>query len=161
MKELEVLKTAILNEVEGYQFYTLAAMKADDPEVKAAFEHLAHEEQQHEAWLRRMAKQLTDQQNPTLEGVDIAQIPSPKIFRHDQVGLESGSLEISVYKIGILMEMASLKFYREAAESVETPALKKLLQHLAEWEDTHLEALQGIYDNLKEEWWDKQGFSPA
>lgn len=158
---MDIIKTAILNEVEGYQFYSLAALKAGDPDVKVSFEHLAHEEQQHEAWLRKMAKQLADKQEVSLEGVDIASIPSPKIFSHDNVGVESGALEISVYKIGILMEMASLKFYKEAAASVESPALKKLLLHLADWEDTHLKALQGIYDMLKEDWWDRQGFSPA
>lgn len=161
MTELEILKTAILNEVEGYQFYNMAAARATDDNIKQAFLHLAHEEQQHETWLRKMAKQLADKQESLVSGMDITSIPSPRIFRSDHVGTESGSLEISVYKIGILMEMASMKFYQEVAEKVESPELKKLLLHIANWEDTHLEALQKIYDVLKEEWWNKQGFSPA
>ncbi|MBS4031433.1 MAG: ferritin family protein [Clostridiales bacterium] len=160
MTELQALKTAILNEAEGYQFYNLAAMRTADSEVKDAFLHLAKEEQQHESWLRKMYKELSDKQDTSLD-IEVTDVPSPQIFRYDKVGPESGSLEISVYKIGILMEMASLKFYREAAEQTTTPALKKLFSHLADWEGSHLESLEKIYDVLKEEWWDKQGFSPS
>lgn len=161
MTEAEILKTAILNEAEGHQFYKLAALRAVDPAVKEAFTHLANEEQQHESWLRKMYKELAENKEPSLQGMNFAEIPSPRIFRHDKVGPESGSLEISVYKIGILMEMASMQFYRQAAEQVETPALKALLSRLADWEDSHLESLQKIYEVLKEEWWDRQGFSPS
>ncbi|EEG78763.1 ferritin-like domain-containing protein [Dethiobacter alkaliphilus] len=161
MDELNILRTAILNEVEGYQFYSLAAMRAEDESVKDAFNHLAKEEQQHESWLRKMYRQLSDNQTPTLEGLDVTEAPSPRIFRPGNVGTESGSLEISVYKIGILMEKESMVFYRNAAKEAQTPELKELLQRLAEWEDSHLESLQNIYDTLKEEWWGQQGFSPA
>ena len=158
MDELNILRTAILNEVEGYQFYSLAAMRAEDQFVKDAFEHLAREEQQHEAWLRKMYQELSDKQSPS---VDVTEAPSPRVFRPEKVGVESGSLEISVYKIGILMEKASMVFYQNAAKEAVTPELKELMQRLADWEDNHLESLQNIYDTLKEEWWDKQGFSPA
>jgi rubrerythrin len=160
LEELNILRTAILNEAEGYQFYSLAAAKAETPEIREAFEHLAREEQQHESWLRKMYSQLADGQEALDEG-EFASLPSPKIFRLESVGTESGSLEISVYKIGILMEMASMAFYKNAADAASHPVLKKLLVHLAEWEDTHLEALQKIYDILKDEWWDRQGFSPS
>ena len=157
--ELEILKTAILNEAEGYQFYTMAALRAEDPLVKEAFRHLAAEEQQHEQWLRKMYTEIITGR-PAAEPAPGA-VPSPHIFRQENVGLESGSLEISVYKIGILMEMASLQFYRDAAARTDNEALRKLLLHLAAWEDSHLEALQKIYEVLKEEWWERQGFSPA
>ncbi|MCR3922312.1 MAG: ferritin family protein [Firmicutes bacterium] len=160
LTELDILKTAILNEVEGFQFYTMAAARADDAEVAAAFQNLAQEEQQHEAWLRKMYQQVA-----SAGEADVAEITanasSPQIFRQQNVVPESGSLEISVYKIGILMEMASLQFYNSTAEQAQNPALKELLHKLARWEDTHLLYLQQMYDILKEEWWDKQGFSPA
>jgi rubrerythrin len=157
--ELEILKTAILNEAEGYQFYTMAALRAKEPQVKEAFLHLAGEEQKHESWLRKMYREISSGQ-PGIEP-ELSAVPSPRIFRRENVGLESGSLEISVYKIGILMEMASLQFYRDAAGKTGNEAIKKLFLHLAEWENSHLEELQKIYDALKEEWWDRQGFSPA
>jgi rubrerythrin len=161
LEELNILRTAILNEVEGYQFYTLAAMRAEDTYTKEAFNHLAREEQQHESWLRKMYVQLSEKQSVSIEEMEVSSLPSPKIFRKENVGAESGSLEISVYKIGILMEMASMTFYKNAAEDATTPELKKMLLHLADWENKHLESLQNMYDVLKDEWWDMQGFSPA
>lgn len=161
VEELKMLRQAILNEVEGQQFYGLAAQRAEDISVKEAFSHLAREEQQHEVWLRKMYVQVAEKQTIVFNELEIIEAISPKIFRQENVGAESGSLEISVYKIGILMEMASSIFYKNAAAAATTPAVKKLLQQLAEWEDIHLESLQKIYDVLQEEWWDKQGFSPA
>ena len=161
MEELNILRTAILNEVEGYQFYSLAAMRAEDPAIKESFTLLAQEEQQHETLLRKMYKELSENQQITLAGLDIVSAPSPNVFRHENVRPESGSLELSVYKIGILMEIASYSFYRNGAEAATTPEVKKMLLHLASWEDSHLESLQKMYDILKEDWWDKQGFSPA
>ncbi|MBS3898819.1 MAG: ferritin family protein [Dethiobacter sp.] len=161
MEELKILRQAILNEVEGWQFYDLAAQRAEDASVKDAFTQLAREERQHEAWLRKMYGQLAAKQTVALAEMEIVEVLSPQIFRRATIGAESGSLEISVYKIGILMEMASGIFYKNAAEAATTPAVKKLLLQLAEWEDVHLESLQKTYDLLREEWWDKQGFSPA
>lgn len=161
MEELKLLRVAILNEVEGRQFYSMAALRAEDTSVKEAFSHLAREEQQHELWLRKMYGQLAENQPITLGEQEEMAATSPNIFRQTNVGAESGSLEISVYKIGVLMEMASSVFYKNAVQTATTPAVKRLLQQLAEWEDIHLATLQKVYDFLQEEWWDKQGFSPA
>ncbi|MBS3887474.1 MAG: ferritin family protein [Dethiobacter sp.] len=161
MEELKILQQAILNEVEGQQFYGLAAQRASDAAVQEAFSHLAREERQHEVWLRKMYEQVAANQATAFDELEIIEALSPQIFRLENVGVESGSLEISVYKIGILLEMASGIFYKNAAEAATTPAVKKLLQQLSEWEEVHLKSLQKIYDVLQEEWWDKQGFSPA
>ncbi|MBT9167319.1 MAG: hypothetical protein DDT19_00648 [Syntrophomonadaceae bacterium] len=161
VEELKILRQAILNEVEGQQFYELAAQRAEDASVKEAFVHLAREERQHEVWLRKMYGQVAENQTIAFDEQEIVEALSPKIFRQANIGAESSSLEISVYKIGILMEMASSIFYKNAADLATTPAVIKLLQQLAEWEDVHLESLQKVYDLLREEWWDRQGFSPA
>ncbi len=161
VEELKILRQAILNEVEGRQFYDSAAQRAEDDSVKEAFVHLAREERQHEVWLRKMYEQVAENKTLAFEEMELIEVLSPQIFRLENIGAESGSLEISVYKIGILMERASGIFYRNGADAATTPAVKKLLLQLAEWEDVHLESLQKIYDLLREEWWDKQGFSPA
>jgi rubrerythrin len=158
--ELDILKVAILNEEEGYQFYSLAASRAEEPEVAGAFRMLAEEEKQHASSLQKMYREISEGSEMT-EDPELSGAPSPGIFRTERAKPESGSLEISVYKIGILMEMASLTFYREAAEKTKLPELKKLFLHLAKWEDSHLESLQKTYDMLRDEWWEKQGFSPA
>ncbi|NPV92982.1 MAG: ferritin family protein [Firmicutes bacterium] len=156
-KELLTLKRAVLNEEEGYQFYTLAAQQTRDEATKSAFAFLAEEESKHKSWLLELYRQKA---NP-LKPAPILEYSSPGVFRPANAKTESGSLEVSVYGIGILMEKASREFYRQAAEEAESEELKAVYLHLAEWETGHLEMLEKIYEQLKEDWWDQQGFSPS
>ncbi len=159
-KELEILKTAIINEVEGYSFYRLAAEKADNPEVKESFNNLAEEEKRHEDWLRGLYQYISQGERVQARA-DEPQGKSPGIFRGENITYESGSLEVSVLRIGILMEKASIDFYREAAEKTENPEAKKLYEKLVNWEIHHMDSLEKAYDEAKEDWWERQGFSPA
>jgi len=157
--ELQILKTAILNEMEGQQFYTLAAEKISDTETKDAFAFLAKEEGQHKTWLLNIYQSLSKHQQP--QPAPHEEPASPAIFEPGKVTPESGSLEVSVFRIGILMEKASVDFYRQAAAQAKTQEVRDLCNHLAGWETHHQEMLEKIYDHLREEWWQKQGFSPA
>jgi len=153
--ELKILKTAILNEVEGQFFYRLAAEKTESEEVRDAFLVLAGEEEKHEKWLREIFAQAAD-------GASAVVAPDePGVFTWERAGTETGSLEVSAFHIGILMEKASADFYRRAAAKTSLPAARNLYEKLAQWEDTHLASLEKIYDDLREEWFAKQEFSPA
>jgi len=153
--ELKILKTAILNEIEGQFFYRLAAEKTGSEEVRNAFLLLAGEEEKHEKWLRN----LFDQSGEGAGAVVAAE--EPGIFTWKRAGTESGSLEVSAFHIGILMEQSSIDFYRQAAGKTTLPAARQLYEKLVKWEEDHLASLEKIYDDLRDEWWDKQGFSPA
>ncbi|MEQ8175197.1 MAG: ferritin family protein [Syntrophomonadaceae bacterium] len=155
-KELEMLKTAILNEQEGYQFYLMAAEKADNPDVKAVFSGLAAEEAEHERWLRNMYNELLNQE--TARG-DVEEQPfSPHIFTPDKLR-NNGGLVVWALHIGIMMEKASMDFYRLAALETSIESLQVLLTKLANWEQGHLDFLEKAYDWARDDWWDKQGFS--
>jgi rubrerythrin len=160
-KELEILKKAILNEHEGNQFYRLAAEKASDEQVRQAFLALAAEEQEHEQWLKNLYQELMRNKPPEAEKFSLPPVASPGIFSRENIGTESGSLIVSVFSIGVMMEKASLDFYREAARKTGLDAAKRLYLRLAEWEQEHLTKLESAYDYAREEWWDKQSFSPA
>lgn len=155
-KELEMLKTAILNEQEGYQFYLMAAEKAGNPDVKAVFSGLAAEEAEHEKWLRKMYKELLNQE--TTRGVVEEQPFSPNIFSPDKMR-NNGGLVVSALHIGIMMEKTSMDFYRQAALETGIESLQVLLTKLASWEQGHLDFLEKAYDWARDDWWDKQGFS--
>lgn len=161
VNELEILKTAIINEVEGYSFYRLAADKAKDPEVQEAFNLLAEEEIKHEEWLRRLYQEISEGKSSKELEAKPVKGKSPGIFKRENINSESGSLEVSVLRIGILMEKASIEFYREAAEKTENNRAKEIYQHLLEWEKEHMDSLEKMYEMAREEWWDIQGFSPA
>lgn len=153
--DLKILKTAILNEVEGQFFYRLAAEKTASEEVRDTFLVLAGEEEKHEQWLRRLFEQAADGASAVVAAEE------PGIFSWGRTGTETGSLEVSAFHIGILMEKSSIDFYRRAAERTSLPAGKALYEKLVQWEDAHLTSLEKIYDDLQEDWWAKQGFSPA
>lgn len=161
--ELNILKTALLNEAEGEHFYQLAAENTSDPEVKNAFLSLAEEEQQHGKWLQEMLKSLTkgESLNTDLLNIDLTSGVSPHIFNISQVSDKQNILEISVFHIGILMEKASLDYYRQAAGATSSPDAKNLYETLAKWEMNHLNKLEKIYDSLRDVWFEQQGFSPA
>jgi rubrerythrin len=161
--DLPIFKTAILNEAEGEHFYQLAAEKANDHDVKNAFLFLAEEERQHGIWLREMMQCLAPGQTfdlKQLESKEGAEL-SPHIFSLSKAPGKQNTLEISVFHIGILMEKASLDFYREAAQSTDNADAKKLFETLATWEMHHLDELEKAYDLLTVDWFDHQGFSPA
>ncbi len=158
--EMEILKNAILNEHEGHYFYQLAAEKAGDEEVKAVFLSLAAEEQEHEKWLRSIFKDLMGHHPPAVEAFTNSELSSPGIFTSENIK-KAGSLVVSALHIGIMMEKASTDYYQDAAVKTQLPEVKEFYLKLADWEHGHMIRLEEAYDFAKEEWWSKQGFSPA
>jgi rubrerythrin len=157
--ELQILKKAILNEMEGQQFYIIAAQLVEDLDTKQALLHLAQEEERHRTWLEELYQNISSGENINLTALE--KDATPGIFEPEKVKPEAGSIEVSVFRIGILMEKASMEYYRQAAQEAQNPEVKELCQRLATWETGHLKMLEETYDYLREEWWDKQGFSPA
>lgn len=162
-EDLKILKKAVLIEAEGENFYQMAAANSSNNEVKNAFLFLAEEEKQHGIWLRQMIQSLAPGQK-----FDIIQLESdagndlPPLFDLSKVqGQQKNTLELSVFHIGILMEKASLDYYREAAAKTDNQDAKKFYEILSKWEMHHLDELEKIYDSLSEDWFDHQGFSPS
>ena len=60
------------------------------------------------------------------KSLDPDNLSSPGIFEPGKVKPESGSLEVSVFRIGIMMEKASMDFYRQAAIDNQTGEIKNL-----------------------------------
>lgn len=157
MKDIDIIKTGMLNEVEGVEFYTLAANNASDPDVSKAFLDLADEEKLHFNYLQKLASDME-------AGVDtdltFEETPSPNIFRWNKRTHEKPSLPVTVFGIARNMEEKSVRFYEDAAIKAESESSKKLLLYLAEWEKVHFEEFSELYDFYKGQWWDSQGFFP-
>jgi len=159
-KELKILKTAILNEVEGESFYMLAANNSKSPDIKEALEILASDEKKHQQVLKKMLADITGGQDNAADFSQLG-VVSPGIFKLQQAARMVDNLEITVISTAILMEKAAMDFYRLAASQTSDPNAQKLFEHLADWEIGHLDSLQKTYDYLEAEWFDQQGFSPA
>jgi rubrerythrin len=159
--EIKIFKTAILNEVEGENYYRNTAQKAQDPETAHAFLHLAEDEQQHQSMLRELLSKLMAGNDIMVDSSNLQGTPSPHIFSAASAPRAGTGMEISAFHIAVLMEKASIDFYRQASYLTSLPSAQSLFDFLANWEVQHLEAMERIYDSLTEDWWDKQSFSPA
>jgi rubrerythrin len=159
-KELSIFKTAIINEIEGEKFYREASQRTKDSDTANSFLHLADEEKHHQDMLRDMLGQIAKDQHVVLDGI-IQGSPSPQIFAAFKSGDLEDALEISVFHIGILIEKASLDYYRQAAQSTTIESARSLYEYLADWEMHHLDEMEKIYDFITETWWDKQSYSPS
>lgn len=159
-KEMDTIKQAIINEIEGFEFYQMAAKHAGTEESAAAFMELAAEELKHADYLRQLFDSIKNDREDDFKLAFLENPPSPNIYNWKKVGNKYTSLAMSVFSIGIQMEQASIDFYEEAKRNTENKQARKLYDLLIKWERVHLEEFTAQYNMYKEEWWVHQGFAP-
>ncbi len=159
-QEIKQVKQAILNEIEGYEFYKMAMKEAKSPQVKDAFKMLADEELKHVEWLQEYFDKLKNGEEDDYQLSTMPNPPSPGIFKWDTVDRDNAGIAVSVFGIGMQMEKSSVAFYNEAAKATDHPEAKRLYEILAKWEQTHYEQFANEFDNLQKEWWSEQGYAP-
>lgn len=158
-EELDVISQAILNEVEGYEFYRMAANQAGTNESKEAFLELANEELKHVEYLKALFNKIKDN-NDDIKLAFEATPPSPDIYNWKKVDKEYTSLAMSVFGIGIQMEKASIEFYENAKLKTNIDEARRLFDLLIKWEKVHLDQFTEQYNKHKTNWWSDQGFAP-
>lgn len=161
-EELAIISQAILNEVEGREFYLLASSKTSSEGSREAFLELANEEKKHEDYLKKLWNELSGEEGFNIESVLEAgiNIPSPEIYHWGKVDKDSLSMTMSVFSIGMQMEKDSIAFYEAAKVKISSKASEELFDLLIKWENVHLTQFHEQYKLLKEEWWSDQGFAP-
>lgn len=159
-RELTLVKKAILNEVEGYQFYKMAANDSKDEETKRTFMLLAHEEEKHVEWLNDLLKHMSSDDNTAFDLAHLPEVPSPEIFKWDNLQEEDAQRALSVFSIGMQMEKASYEFYEAGMKETDNKDLQELFNILAKWERAHYEQFRQEYENLEKEFWAEQQFAP-
>lgn len=157
--ELEVIAQAILNEVEGYEFYKIAAENGSLSN-KEAFMELANEELKHIEYLRKLFDKIKGSKEDDLKLAFEDTPPSPDIYQWNKVKSEYTSTIMSVFSIGMQMEKDSIKFYQDAKGKTKLDEAKKIFDLLIKWEYVHLDQFSKQYDMYKQEWWDDQNFAP-
>lgn len=159
-EELDIVKQAILNEVEGFEFYQMAANQAGTDESKEAFMELANEELKHVEYLKALFEKIKNNKDDDIKLALESAPPSPDIYNWNNIDNKYHSLAMSVFGIGIQMEEASIKFYEEAKSKTQFEEAKKLFDILIKWERVHLEQFTEQYNKYKENWWSDQSFAP-
>ncbi len=161
-EELAIISQAVLNEMEGYEFYNMAGEQAKTQGNKEAFKHLAEEELKHAEYLKKLWTVLSDGGEMKIEEILSSgiEIPSPEIYRWDKVDKAYATLGMSIYGIGMQMEKSSIDFYEDAKEKASSREIKDIFDLLIKWEQVHLEQFTNQYNMLKEEWWSDQSYAP-
>ena len=155
-KNLEIIKQAILNEVEGYQFYKMYSEKVTSPEVKKTFLDIANEELEHIEYLKKL---MSNSREDNLKMAEM-EVPAPGIFKFSNLTPAELSLALAAFSIATKMEDDSQKFYAKAAADAQTDEEKLLFNKLQEWEISHRDAFDAKYQELKEDWWADNAFAP-
>lgn len=159
-QELMIVKQAIINEIEGYEFYNMAANNSNTTEVKNAFLELAEEEMQHVVWLKDLFNKVKDDNIVDFQLALIPEPISPAIFKWENIDRKDAGIAVSAFGIGMQMEKASIAYYEKAAKETGIKEAKELFNILIKWEKIHLDKFSSQYEELKEEWWSEQGYAP-
>ncbi|RMG60989.1 MAG: hypothetical protein D6713_01355 [Deltaproteobacteria bacterium] len=150
----EAFKVAIKGEVEGRELYRSAAEFTEDEKAKKVFSHLADEEQLHLETLQRIGEKYFNEgvlEIPEVKPmVSFDDAESPIFTREFREFVRDRHREISALSIGMKLELESARFYREMAKSAKEEELKKFLNFLGDWEESHYNALKKQMEFLEE-----------
>lgn len=161
---LDILRKAYQIEVDGYTFYSMTAEKADKPAVQDLFARLAQDEVQHQAFLRSVVAHYHD------KGVDAFAmgivVPDLRTFSErvfterfrDQA--EGAAFEMAALSVGMTLEKNAVAYFSGAAKNATEQEVQRFYKFLADWEQQHLDALTGLSDAIREDFWEKSGFAP-
>jgi rubrerythrin len=161
---VDILRKAYQIEVDGYTLYSMTADSATKPAVQELFGRLAQDEVQHQAFLRSVLKNYHMQ---GLEAFDLAiKIPDLRAFS-DRVftdrfreQAEGAAFEMAALSVGMTLEKNAVAYFSTAAGDATDQQVRQFYTFLADWERQHLHALQGLYESIRTDFWDRSGFSP-
>ncbi|MGD9380642.1 MAG: ferritin family protein [candidate division WOR-3 bacterium] len=162
-KAIEGLKTALQTELNGIEFYRMAAQNTDDTKGKQTFQMLADDELKHFNELQRQYAAFSDKQ--TWHKADLSKITefpgeNPIFSSELKDRIRGKHFEMTALSIGALLETNSIEFYRQMKEESEDPLAKELYEQLQKWEERHLEAITQQLNIIKEDYWAEQRFTP-
>src|SRR5512134_3841351 len=160
------LKQALLNEVDGAEFYRMAAKSARHDGVRQMFRFLMEEEERHrEAILDQMRRMAEGRPFRLARGAmakkRLDRFRSP-LFTEDLVkGSRHVEGEVAALSIGMTLEKRAIAQFAALRRKVagDAPA-EKVFSDLVAWEQDHLEVLTRQYEQLREMYWEEARFWP-
>ncbi|HLO09526.1 MAG TPA: ferritin family protein [Desulfobacteria bacterium] len=160
------LKQALRNEIDGAEFYRMAAGSARRDAVRQMYQFLMEEEERHRA-------AIVDQMQRTAEGKGmkfgraasskkaLGKFKSPLLT--DDLVKEGRQVEgeVAALSIGMTLEKRAIAQFIALRKTVAGDArAEKVLSDLIAWEQDHLDVLMRHYDQLREMFWEEARFWP-
>ncbi|KPU44268.1 rubrerythrin [Oxobacter pfennigii] len=137
----DILKLAIENEVEAYEFYDYAVSKVKDANLKSIFEKLAEEELRHkkilEGFINNEDKPLRFNRPTNYKISETVETPkfSPDMKFADAIGL------------AMKKEEETMNMYKSFADISDDDGQKNIFLELSKMEEGHKTRLEDIYTN--------------
>jgi rubrerythrin len=160
---LTILKHAFLMEKKGKSLYEKAMNHAKDEAVKAFFQDLANDEQEHMDILEKQFKAYMNS-GKFLAGSfeeDGSRVSAPNILDDTlKDKINAAGFEATAITAAVSFEEKAVKMYAERAKEAADPEEKKLYAWLSTWEKTHLKKLMSLEASLIESVWQDNSFWP-
>jgi rubrerythrin len=139
----EILKMAVGNEVEAYEFYRDAAAKMKDPAMKKTFQELADEESGHKVLLEGyLSNEMKDMKFSEEKDYKVAEtVEAPQALSTDMAFKDAIALAMK-------KEQEAMEMYRLFADASEEAKQKETFLELAKMEKGHKVRLEGIYTDI-------------
>ncbi|HQA55137.1 MAG TPA: ferritin family protein [Synergistaceae bacterium] len=139
----EILKMAVGNEVEAYEFYRDAAAKMKDPAMKKTFMELADEESGHKVLLEGyLNNEMKDMKFSDEKDYKVAEtVEAPQTLSTDMAFKDAIALAMK-------KEQEAMEMYQQFADASEGAKQKETFLELAKMEKGHKVRLEGIYTDI-------------
>ena len=160
------LKQALRNEIDGAEFYRMAAGSARRDAVRQMFRFLMEEEERHREAIRDQMRRMGEGKPMKLRRSSaakraLAKFKSP-LFSEDLVkaGTQAEG-EVAALSIGMTLEKRAIAQFIALRKTVAGYALaEKVFSDLIAWEQDHLDLLTRQYDQMREMFWEEARFWP-
>src|SRR5512143_543350 len=160
------LRQALRNEIDGAEFYRMAAGSARRDAVRQMYRFLMEEEERHRAAIVDQMQRMAEGRGmkfgrPPSARKALAKFKSP-LFTDDIV--KEGTLaegEVAALSIGMILEKRAITQFIALRKTAAGDArAEKVLSDLVAWEQDHLDVLTRQYDQLREMYWEEARFWP-
>jgi len=165
-KIAEGWKKALMNEVEGREFYRMAAANAQLDGVRQIFTFLMEEEERHRKAILEQIRRMGEGKPPrpvrqTTGKRENRKFQSP-LFSPDFVARgKNVEGEAAALSIGMTLEKRAIEQFGALRKKVKgDAAAEKMVDGLIAWEREHLEILTRQYEQLREMYWEEARFWP-
>lgn len=158
----DVLKRAMLLEMNGREFFRMAAKTASSQVAKELFEHMAKEEEHHLHILEITFKRLIDEGKVVLPTEDELAFgfQDPIIDDSFLADLRNSKFDSSAISIALTLEEKAFKFYQKEEQAATDPEIKQLCNWLIDWEMDHHRKLMALDEDFRQDVWNDANFWP-
>ncbi len=161
---LEILRKAYQIEVDGYTFYSMTAAQATKPVVKELFEKLAHDEVQHQTFLKAVGQRYDAAGTAAFAvakpAVTMSGLTDHVFTARFMEQAKGAAFEMGVLSVGLTLETNAMAHFNRAADAADSAEVREFYRYLADWEKQHFDTLNTLYGSVRTDFWGAGGFSP-